>query len=535
MSADSIKILVAGDVVGKFNSLFSRVRSVLKKNGQFDMLLCVGEFFNGAESIQQFQSYINGKEKVPIPTYILGPCNMDNCIYYQDINGCELCPNLTYLGKTGIYTSSSGLQIAYLSGKQKINNDINKTDAEFNNEDIQSLIVPMTTDSRFKGVDILLTSQWARNVEKYSTPVEGEFSSIDSGSEAISQLCLVLKPRYHFVGLEGYHYERAPYRNHQILSESTNHVTRYIALAPVGNREKRKFLYAFSIKPMSRMDQTELTKQPDDVTERPYTPQPTTQPTTAQPTTEINPVFFDTKSQNPDTKRKKQHQGGQGRSVKKHQAQPTGPCWFCLGSPQVEKHLVVSVGENVYLALAKGGLVPDHVLILPIGHYQSTVSAPDDVVNEINSYKKALRKMFKQEKKEIVSFERNYRTQHLQIQVVPIPVSTAGDELKESFLDCAQSQQTSFELHEIPKMSDIKQIVPEGAPYFYVELPSGDKLLHRIKKSFPLQFGREVLAGAEILDMTDRIDWRNCKYSIDEEKEMAAEFRKLFQKYDFNL
>jgi hypothetical protein len=24
-----------------------------------------------------------------------------------------------------------------------------------------------------------------------------------------------------------------------------------------------------------------------------------------------------------------------------------GPCWFCLSSPEVEKHLVISVGEHV--------------------------------------------------------------------------------------------------------------------------------------------------------------------------------------------
>lgn len=28
-------------------------------------------------------------------------------------------------------------------------------------------------------------------------------------------------------------------------------------------------------------------------------------------------------------------------------AQPTGPCWFCLASPQVEKHLVISIGSHV--------------------------------------------------------------------------------------------------------------------------------------------------------------------------------------------
>jgi len=39
-----------------------------------------------------------------------------------------------------------------------------------------------------------------------------------------------------------------------------------------------------------------------------------------------------------------------------------------------------------YLALAKGGLTDDHVLILPIGHYQSTVSAPSEIIDEIDKY-----------------------------------------------------------------------------------------------------------------------------------------------------
>lgn len=39
-----------------------------------------------------------------------------------------------------------------------------------------------------------------------------------------------------------------------------------------------------------------------------------------------------------------------------------------------------------YLALAKGGLTDEHVLILPIGHYQSTVTAPSDVLDEVEKY-----------------------------------------------------------------------------------------------------------------------------------------------------
>lgn len=39
-----------------------------------------------------------------------------------------------------------------------------------------------------------------------------------------------------------------------------------------------------------------------------------------------------------------------------------------------------------YLALAKGGLIDEHVLILPIGHHQSTVTSPSDVIDEIEKY-----------------------------------------------------------------------------------------------------------------------------------------------------
>ena len=33
---------------------------------------------------------------------------------------------------------------------------------------------------------------------------------------------------------------------------------------------------------------------------------------------------------------------------------PPAACWFCLSNPQIEEHLIVSVGTLSYLALAKG-------------------------------------------------------------------------------------------------------------------------------------------------------------------------------------
>lgn len=129
-------------------------------------------------------------------------------------------------------------------------------------------------------------------------------------------------------------------------------------------------------------------------------------------------------------------------------AQPSGPCWFCLASPQVEKHLVISIGTHVsfrvcltpqprpsrkadssgaclqcYLAMAKGGLTPRHVLILPIGHYQSVVDLSSEVVQEMEKYKSALKSFYKSRGERCILFERNYRSQHLQLQVEPGAIS----------------------------------------------------------------------------------------------------------------
>lgn len=50
----SFSSLLCGDVEGRFEALFKKVEIIAKKSGQFDMLLCVGNFFG-----------INNKELIP--------------------------------------------------------------------------------------------------------------------------------------------------------------------------------------------------------------------------------------------------------------------------------------------------------------------------------------------------------------------------------------------------------------------------------------------------------------------------------------
>ena len=49
--------------------------------------------------------------------------------------------------------------------------------------------------------------------------------------------------RYHFAALEGVFYERFPYRNHVVLQEKSLHVSRFISLAPFGNKIKHKVFF----------------------------------------------------------------------------------------------------------------------------------------------------------------------------------------------------------------------------------------------------------------------------------------------------
>lgn len=61
-----------------------------------------------------------------------------------------------------------------------------------------------------------------------------------------------------------------------------------------------------------------------------------------------------------------------------------------------------------------------------------------------------------------------------------------------------------------------------------------DSLVQRKLKLFFL-FCREVLACDDILNMQHRADWKECKVSQEQEKQLANAFKKIFKPYDFNL
>lgn len=57
--------------------------------------------------------------------------------------------------------------------------------------------------------------------------------------------------------------------------------------------------------------------------------------------------------------------------------------------------MVISVGDNFYLALAKGPIDESNILISSVTHIQSSSLLADDDWKELEKFKDALRKCFR--------------------------------------------------------------------------------------------------------------------------------------------
>lgn len=104
-----------------------------------------------------------------------------------------------------MYTVSTGVKIAYVSGLEANENDPN-TDYNFKIDDVKSVatacLASNNTNGEYRGIDILITSQWP----------EGTRTDEPNTSKLLSWLSSEIKPRYHFCGLNDCYFEPPPYR-----------------------------------------------------------------------------------------------------------------------------------------------------------------------------------------------------------------------------------------------------------------------------------------------------------------------------------
>uniref|UniRef100_A0A0E0ERF8 C3H1-type domain-containing protein n=1 Tax=Oryza meridionalis TaxID=40149 RepID=A0A0E0ERF8_9ORYZ len=566
------RILLAGDANGRLHQLFKRVTSVNQSTGPFHALLCVGQFFSpdagdgDGSGGGEVADYLEGRAAVPIPTYFTGDYGPAAPRLLAKAaagargfspGGIQICPNLFWLRGSARFTLH-GLSVVYLSGRKGPGGP-----GCYSQDDVDALRALAEEPGI---VDLFLTYPF------------------------------FFLWHYYFLAAcsKGVFYAREPYVN-----DSAAHVTRFIGLANVGNKEKQKFIHAISPTPASTMSSVDIHARPPNTTLSPYISPAKSVPVEETPKRPAEDA--DLQYWRYDVKKQRHGEAGGNRLCFKFTSSGSCPrgnkcnyrhdeearehynrnvcfdflnkgkcekgpecrfahslsdvgavrdtkprserrrvessCWFCLSSPDVESHLVISIGEGYYCALAKGPLVPNHVLVIPVEHCSSTLKMPVEAEAELGRYKDALAKNFEKEGKIAIYFEWvSQQSRHANLQAVPVPLSKASSVKKIFHL---AAQRLGFEFSVVNPDGDanrarelLRSECDSKSSLFYVELPEGSVLLHLVdsNEKFPAQFGREVLAG--LLSMADRADWRNCKVSKEEEIQMVDDFKQGFREFD---
>ena len=241
-------------------------------------------------------------------------------------------------------------------------------------------------------------------------------------------------------------------------------------------------------------------------------------------------------------------------------------CWFCLATEHVSTHLILSVGNENYLALAKGALNDEHVLILPIVHVASSLDLTPEQATEMDRYKLTLRKYYRSKGFDCIMYERFIPTraaQHMHIQIIPVTRDQARV-AKGLILEQAKALHAECNFQEIPKTSTLLQANPGKQPFIVFEMPTFyqddemtdasaasassvssltaadfplTRLIHYVnsyQKIFGLfDFPRNACAA--VIGHPEKGDWKKCTTSEAEETEVVEKMKATFAPFDFTL
>lgn len=401
---------------------------------------------------------------------------------------------LTYSGRRGTFTTAEGLKLMFLGGIE--GDTSSEYSPTFTQRDISALS---------GAADILITTLAPENIANLSA------KPFDKGSAPIATLVQKINPRYHFTA-EGLFYEREPY-------EHERGYTRFLSL---GNVKEDRWFYAFKI----NINQGNVEKTPGVVTANPFKKREfNIDDRTCRICGDPSHLSYDCpQKQELQEQRRRKRKRVVGRTLYTiFRLTLANDCFFCLSNVNVAKHLIVSIGTEVYLALAKGPLTtpesvgmgfPGHVLIIPIAH--TPLPSPSEV-SEMEAFRIKLTKFFEARNCNAVTFEyRHSDTIHAHWQVIPVPKSNPlGDEFINGFKE---------------KGMTLEQREPgESEEYCRVILPNGSYVA-TLPVRFDLQLPRRILA--KILQLEERQDWRSCIQSEEEERADASAFRKEFESGD---
>ncbi|WYZ42572.1 hypothetical protein EsH8_VI_000271 [Colletotrichum jinshuiense] len=542
------KVIVLGSLNGGLQPAFAKLATLHAKNN-FSFAIITGNLF-GVDDDKTVDSLLSGELKVPLPTYFtVGTTPLPPQIIAKIEADEEICENLHFLGKRSITKTSEGVRIVALGGKLD-------TDVVGGQSKEQHLPYHTSDDAKsLKGAnkaDVLLTSVWPAGVwagSKVAISPENQ-AAIESTAE-IADLCATLKPRYHFAASPTeFFYEREPFVHPIEEGAEDVAVTRFISMAPYGNAAKAKALYAFTL----TLNETTV-ERPAGATFTPFGPRK--QKRQAQEEGSYS------RFANGDDDGRHHRRGNKRR----RHSPPPGPdrCFFCLGNPNLDTHMVCTVGEDSYLATAKGPLAtpktfdahglgfPGHIIITPLAHtptiYHSGVEnyTPEEAER---THKEMVR--FREGLQAMVSTKSNHklgaitweisrgRNIHAHWQFHPVPADFVYKGLVEAGfrVEAENLKYPEFESREL-------SYEDQGAfgDYFRIwiwaddgeDRIKGSSLVMKLDPNmrFDLQYPRKVVA--KLLGLEKRFVWQDCVQTNEEETQDVEAFRAAFKEWDFAL
>ncbi|EKG17812.1 Cwf19-like protein domain-2 [Macrophomina phaseolina MS6] len=539
------KIVVIGGVNGQFLEVFKKVAGLHAKNN-FSFAIVVGDLFADPQTAtpedeKSEANLIAGNVEIPLPIYFaLGSKSLpEKVVQKLDASGGELCSNLYFLGKRSTLKTSEGVRIVALGGSLDPNvaagASKDKYPPYYGESDARALKGANTAD-------ILVTSEWPAEIQtgsKVEFKIDSEVKPPEQ--QCIADLCSAVKPRYHFSNSSTAFYEREPFFHPPSDDAGDGYrITRFISLASYGNPSKAKWIYAFSIDP---------TAAP---------------PVAIPPGTTASPLSFAGKKRPRPTQetsyRFATDEGHRKRDNKRQRAGPPSQseCFFCLSNPSVASHMITSIAEEAYIATAKGPLTtattfaPElklacHMLIIPLSHSPTLAAVEESsrkqTFDDMERYRRALQKFVAETSKDklgAVTWEVSRSGGvHTHWQFLPVPAGL----IKHGLVEAAFKVQAENQKYPKFEKKDVGDGYEEGTDFFRLKIwcPAADgsnpegaetSLMLPLDESFrfDLQFGRRVLA--KLLELENRMDWRECAQTHEDEVGDAEAFKAAFKPYD---
>ncbi|RLN90302.1 hypothetical protein BBJ28_00021487 [Nothophytophthora sp. Chile5] len=565
-----VKILLCGAVQGHWELVLERARKLnaSAKGSPFEALVCVGRCFPLPAA------YLSGGDKtVPLPTYFL-PAHEAARSWQDDAKQTEVYDKISAVSDPS-EPVEVGKDFFCLSGA-----GVSTTSA---------LAQQIVTSGDQGNVDFLFTAEYPASFQ-HLLPDQQLPEAVQAlqGSAGSGELLQHVHPKYHITSRGGdgtrgdVFYQRLPYVS-EVVGTGRKQITRLIGLSGVNKlKDKtRKYLHALQVVPSAHQTDEERRQVdiPAGTTQNPYLHvllEAVSTSRNSEPDAKrrkVDPAamgglsaeqianltaksrgdaqfFYD-----PKLAAKGQRKGGllpnenpsqQQRRNHRPPVPERSECWFCLATPTLERHLIVSIGQEAYLAMPKGAISADHLLIVPIAHEATTLALSNDTWREIERFKGALRRYFASQDKELLVIDRNVATlgaTHCHLQVFGVPKAKAAAARRifevegEKYHVAFEELQSSGEVESDAAAGPVALLrqQAEGKPFLYAELPDGQggtsQLLHRVDGKHYMQFGRH--AAACVLEMPRRANWKFCVVPKPEEEKLTQSFKSQWKPFDF--